>query len=72
MESSGVGLYATANLINNSCKPNCVQIFIKSKLRILAIKDIKVNEEITICYDDVAKPPKLRHQFLKESYYFDC
>ena len=42
--------YNTARLINHSCDPNCEVDGVGLKLWIYAIKDIKINEELTYDY----------------------
>ena len=50
MMAIGVGIYTKAAMINHSCNPNCVQTFVKDRLYIRSIRDIKSGEEITITY----------------------
>ncbi|MBS3092383.1 SET domain-containing protein-lysine N-methyltransferase [Candidatus Pacearchaeota archaeon] len=42
--------YNTARLINHSCDPNCEIEIIQDRIWIIAIKDIKTDEEITFNY----------------------
>jgi len=41
------------NYLNHSCKPNCGVIKIKDELFIIAIRDLKAGEEITINYSTI-------------------
>lgn len=63
-----------ASIFNNSCDPN-ISYYTDStnkKICFVAIKDIKVGEELSISYLHYVKGTCLRKQFLKDTYNFDC
>ena len=68
----GVGLYLEAAMINHSCRPTCVQTFVKETLYIRSFTDIPEGGEITIAYIDVARPTWYRRKLLSETYGFVC
>ena len=49
---AGTGLYWPANLINHSCRPNCVAVFNGRKLFIVPCRAIAQGDELTISYID--------------------
>lgn len=58
--------------INNSCDPNCVSSQDGTDSFLIALRDIKPDEEITVAYCDSTLPRKLRQQYLKSNLYFEC
>ncbi|KAG6002088.1 hypothetical protein E4U43_001178, partial [Claviceps pusilla] len=72
-DSSTGALYATACLINHSCRPNCGHSW-NSEVKhetIYAIRDIAAGEEITIGYLESGSQAE-RAKSLKASFGFDC
>ncbi|XP_076243429.1 protein-lysine N-methyltransferase SMYD4 isoform X2 [Calliopsis andreniformis] len=68
------GIYPSASMMNHSCDPNIINIFVKQYLIVRAAKDIAKNEEIFNCYG-----PHYRHMsrdqrqnILKSQYCFTC
>ena len=49
----GNGLYSPSNLINHSCSPNCVGVYRGRTQFIIAIRDIKPGEQISLSYIDI-------------------
>ncbi len=67
------GVFPAAALLNHSCDPNCVLQFNDNNiLRIIAVKEIAIDEEITHSYTDLALPTESRKNKLKSVYGFDC
>ena len=58
--------------INNSCDPNCVSSLKGTESFLIALREIKVNEEITVCYCDSSMPRNVRQEYLKKNFFFDC
>eukprot|EP01039_Chlorochromonas_danica_P000854 gene854-929_t len=68
----GIGLYTRASSINHSCDPNCIQMFRPNGMIVIrAIRDILINEEITISYIDLSHP-RWKRQTELVSYGFQC
>ncbi|KAG5672396.1 hypothetical protein PVAND_002527 [Polypedilum vanderplanki] len=77
LNSEGSGLYSIQSKINHSCNPNSEIIFPDSNslLQVIALRDIKQNEEITISYLDECQLSRSRHsrqKYLQENYIFEC
>lgn len=70
----GTGFYqGESNFFNHSCMPNSLKIYIGRKIEIYACEDIKPNEEIFICYDELmGRPFNIRQTYLKENYNMEC
>ena len=49
---AGTGVYWPMNLLNHSCRPNCVAIFSGRRLFIVPCRSIAVGDELTISYID--------------------
>ena len=49
---AGTGLYWPVNLINHSCRPNCVAVFSGRRLFVVPCRAIRAGDEITISYID--------------------
>lgn len=68
-------LYYTPSFINHSCIPNCNQQLVEEdlRMRVIALRDIKQGEEISISYMDTSKQQKdIRRKNIKEKFNFDC
>jgi len=71
---SGTGLFLIANSTNHACDPNLVATSATNNYMVtmIALKDIKENEELTISYIDKEMDYSDRQAKLKEMYMFDC
>ena len=69
---AGVGIYDNACLINHSCVPNSVAIFEGSKIQIRAIKEIAIDEEISISYIETLETIDSKQKELRQRYFFQC
>ncbi|KAF0990755.1 hypothetical protein HZS_2002 [Henneguya salminicola] len=68
----GVGIYPNFSLINHSCNPNSSRVFLTGNiLRVYALNNIKIDDEITIAYIDIAYPTTLRQHALS-AYQMNC
>ncbi|KAG5490852.1 hypothetical protein JKF63_00974 [Porcisia hertigi] len=73
--SRGQGIYTVGCLFNHSCDPNlCVKYSCANDetLSVMALRDIKTGEELTISYIDTELPFSVRQQQLWEHYLFEC
>ncbi|KAF8601577.1 hypothetical protein BDV93DRAFT_524753 [Ceratobasidium sp. AG-I] len=64
-------------LINHSCAPNCAVVFPKARklplqIEVVALRNIKPGEELTISYVDQSLPRALRRSMMREQYMFTC
>jgi SET and MYND domain-containing protein len=71
LKSIGYGLYFDATIYNHSCIPTCHTIFNGIYLSIRTICD-ESNDEWTINYIDLLESYKIRQDFLRNNYYFNC
>eukprot|EP00128_Syssomonas_multiformis_P010427 Colp12_sorted_trinity150504_noHs@25091 len=68
---AGSALYAVGSMVNHSCEPTATPMFKNSAvLSLVAARDTKAGEEITISYTDVSRSD--RRQFLEWNYGFVC
>ncbi|CRL05548.1 CLUMA_CG018232, isoform A [Clunio marinus] len=77
LNNEGSGLYVTQSKINHSCKPNAeIRFpFSNSKLQVVALREIKPDEEICISYLDECQLDRSRYsrqKYLQENYLFLC
>lgn len=77
LNNEGAGLYLTQSKINHSCNPNAeIRFpFSNSKLQVIALREIKPEEEICISYLDECQLNRSRHsrqKYLQENYLFMC
>jgi hypothetical protein len=69
----GVGVFPIIGLcVNHECHPNCSYSFIEGRLEVRAIKDICVDEEITVTYINPINCFSERQTILSNSRYFTC
>lgn len=68
----GIGIYPFSSLMNHSCDPNCIILYIGTKQVIRTIKPLQKGEELQISYIDSGLPTPLRLQELRENYFFEC
>ena len=70
---AGTGLYWPTNLINHSCRPNCVAVFSGQRQFIVPCRAIAEGDELTISYiDQGIEDVPTRKLMLTQEYYFDC
>lgn len=72
MDTLGIGIYSTPSLFNHSCSPNCVVTFNGIEMNIITVKEIDVNDEMTIPYVDIGLPKEQRKKDLQSHFFFDC
>ena len=58
--------------INNSCDPNCVSSHDGAESFLIALREIKPDEEITVAYCDLSMPRAIRQEYFKKNLFFDC
>ncbi|XP_059209043.1 histone-lysine N-methyltransferase SMYD3 [Centropristis striata] len=68
----GVGLYPSLSLLNHDCRPNCVMVFLGTKLQLRAVRDISPEEELTISYIETLSLTEDRQRQLADQYHFTC
>eukprot|EP00842_Homolaphlyctis_polyrhiza_P001119 jgi/Hompol1/2007/HPOL_005814-RA len=69
----GVGIFAKLSAVNHSCDPNACVVFGLGGLgRLVAMKSIAVDQEVTISYIDQFQAKKMRQRQLREQYFFEC
>jgi hypothetical protein len=72
----GTGCFTQFAMINHSCIPNAVIQFTcgetERKLIVKALRDIAMDEEITVSYIDVMQSTSKRQSILEEMYKFRC
>ncbi|XP_054004754.1 SET and MYND domain-containing protein 4-like isoform X1 [Hylaeus anthracinus] len=70
----GTGIYPSASMMNHSCDPNIINIFMDQYLIVRASKNIAKNEEIFNCYGPNYKhmSREQRQKILKSQYCFTC
>ncbi|MCO5560633.1 hypothetical protein L7F22_014249 [Adiantum nelumboides] len=67
------GLWLLPSFINHSCIPNASRLIVGEAMFILAARNIRANEEITISYTDAMAPLKRREDNLGQTGYgFHC
>jgi hypothetical protein len=71
---AGSGLFVLGNSMNHSCRPNCVIMssFSDFEIRVVALRKIHKDEELTFSYIDESQPFHSRQQQLMERYLFRC
>ncbi|KAG5489114.1 hypothetical protein JIQ42_00737 [Leishmania sp. Namibia] len=73
--SRGQGIYRVGCLFNHSCEPNLNAQYSAvndETLTVVALRDVKAGEELTIRYIDASFPLAVRQQQLLEHYLFEC
>ncbi|XP_076624715.1 protein-lysine N-methyltransferase SMYD4 isoform X2 [Colletes latitarsis] len=68
------GIYPSASMMNHSCDPNIINIFMDQYIIVRASKHIAINEEIFNCYGPHYRQMsrKERQKILKAQYCFTC
>jgi hypothetical protein len=70
---SGTALYSTASLLNHNCSPNLtLTMSAGGHIALVASRDIKIGEEISITYIDANLPKSDRLRTLRHAYGFEC
>ena len=70
---AGTGLYSPSNLLNHSCRPNCVAVFRGRRQFVVSNRPIKEGEELTISYvDQGIEDVPSRKLMLSQEYFFEC
>lgn len=73
LESCGEFIADKISACNHSCSPNAEVVFAgPTDIRLFALKDIEIGEEITICYGSPTQSRAQRRSFIKQAYNFDC
>ncbi|KAI4830979.1 hypothetical protein KUCAC02_002580 [Chaenocephalus aceratus] len=60
------------SLLNHDCRPNCVMVFVGTKLHLRAVRDINPEEELTISYIETLSLTEDRMRQLEDQYHFTC
>ncbi|CAM44467.1 hypothetical protein LBRM_35_7140 [Leishmania braziliensis MHOM/BR/75/M2904] len=71
----GQGIYEVGCLFNHSCDPNLSVQYSSlndETLTVVALRDVKAGEELTISYIDSSLPFAVRQQQLLDHYLFEC
>ena len=68
----GEGTFPFGSLLNHSCQPNSVLMYLGGKQVVRAMEPIGVGEEITISYVDTAHAMANRGRLLADKYFFTC
>lgn len=68
---AGLGIYPLGSLLNHACSPNAIQSFDGRELRFRVIRPIRVGQEITVPYMDLAMTRAERRLCLHLRYFFD-
>jgi hypothetical protein len=71
-EAVGIGLFPDGALFNHDCEPNCVVSFRGREMQIRVVKDVAVDQELTVSYVELLRATSARRSELKSSYFFDC
>lgn len=70
---AGTGLYWPTNLMNHSCRPNCVAVFSGGRQFIVPSRAIAAGDELTISYiDQGIEDVPTRKLTLSQEYFFEC
>lgn len=72
--STKVGIFPIACRMNHACKPNARYIWNAAAgcEKIIAMRPIAANEEVTVCYKDSYKPRSQRRSELARQFKFEC
>jgi SET domain-containing protein len=68
-------LFKSASFLNHSCKPNAYRSFFRedsSVLFVKAVRDIDLDEEVTVSYVNSLFDFEARQEALRELYQFEC
>eukprot|EP00755_Sulcionema_specki_P036619 Sspe_Gene.107291::Locus_85396_Transcript_1_1_Confidence_1.000_Length_1283::g.107291::m.107291/K11426/SMYD; SET and MYND domain-containing protein len=68
----GDGLYLTASVFNHSCSPNALATFTGPSLRVVAVGNIAVGDEVCIAYTDLGQGTPARRADLLAGHHFVC
>jgi len=65
-------LFLKGSFFNSSCVPNCLRQVKNGRLEVTAVRDVKVGEELNICYVDLLQPTFVRQKIFWERKFFRC
>ncbi len=68
----GVAVYSAPSLLNHSCRPNALHLFIGRQLLLKAVRDIGPGEQLFITYIDTLQLLSERQADLHSGYSFTC
>ncbi len=68
----GVAVYSAPSLLNHSCRPNTLHLFIGRQLLLKAVRDIGPGEQLFITYTDTLQLLSERQAELQSGYNFTC
>lgn len=78
-ETIGFAMHQFIGKINHNCQPNAIITFSGADqfsayplIKVVPLRAISKDEEITVSYVDTATPRTLRRRLLRESYFFSC
>jgi len=71
-QSTGVGLYLAASVVDHSCCPNANVIFRGNQLFLRSIDNIASFSDVRISYTNLLDLTDVRRTSLRQQYYFDC
>ena len=72
LSSVGVGLYSAPSMLNHSCRPNTLPLFIGEQLLLKAVRDIGLGEQLFITYTDTLQLLSEHQTKLQSTYNFTC
>ena len=67
-----MGLYSAPSMLNHSCHPNTLTLFIGRQLLLKAIRDIGPGEQLFITYTDTLQLLSERQAELQSEYNVTC
>lgn len=68
----GTGLYIETSIFDHSCQPNAAPVFDGLKIEIRTLKNVPLDEALTINYVDIKEARSSRRAKLMAQYYFTC
>ncbi|KAJ7686194.1 SET domain-containing protein [Mycena rosella] len=68
----GASVSPPVALINHSCDPNAVVPAQEPLMQVIALREIRADEEILTAYVDTTLPKAMRQAALRETYLFSC
>ena len=68
----GVALYSAPAMLNHSCRPNTIPLFIGGQLLLKAVRDIGPGEQLFITYTDTLQLLSERQAELQSEYNVTC
>ncbi len=68
----GVAVYSASSMLNHSCRPNTLHLFIGQQLLLKAGRDIGPGEQLFITYTETLQLHCERQAKLQSAYNFTC